>query len=171
MYIKIGTDFADPNLHLLLGLLKTLDQKIVEITELILDSPDPESDGLTDNGEYFIGAGFVLIQQYLTDTLTLTGISKRTAFELGPRYSKEHSVVMIINAAANWWKHESEWIGNHPNKQSQLTREVIMSITEYALDYPLSNVLSKLLQTSNITLSALKPKLIHWRKAIDENRA
>lgn len=110
MYLKVGGDYADRELQLLVELLNNLDEKVVEVSNLISKSVDPESDGLTDRGEYFIGVGFSVIQQYLTDTLTLTGVSKRRALDIGPRYSEEFTFISVVNAAANWWKHSAEWV-------------------------------------------------------------
>ena len=111
MYLKVGGEYADRELQLLAELLNNLDEKVVEVSNLISKSVDPESDGLTDRGEYFIGVGFSVIQQYLTDTLTLTRVSKRRALDIGPRYSEEFTFISVVNAAANWWKHSTEWVG------------------------------------------------------------
>jgi len=167
MYLKVGGEYADQELQLLTELLNDLDGKVAEVSNLISKSADPVSDGLTDRGEYFIGVGFSVIQQYLTDTLTLTGVNKRRAFDIGPRYSEEFTFISVVNAAANWWKHSAEWVGQETASRLALqTQRVVMEITE-SLDYPLSNVLSKMLSTSEITPSALLPNLVLWRSAID----
>lgn len=167
MYLKVGGEYADRELQLLSELLNDLDGKVVEVSNLISKSADPESDGLTDRGEYFIGVGFSVIQQYLTDTLTLTGVSKKRAFDIGPRYSEEFTFISVVNAAANWWKHSAEWVGQETTNGLALqTQKVVVEVAE-SLDYPLSNVLSKLLGTSEITLSALVPNLVLWRSAVD----
>jgi hypothetical protein len=84
MYLRIDEQFADGELQLLSELLGLLDTKIIEIRKLLGETTDPESDGILDRGEYFIGVGVVAIQQYLADTLTLTGIEKKRAPELRP---------------------------------------------------------------------------------------
>lgn len=170
MYLKVGGEYADRELHLLSELLNILDGKIVEVSNLISNSFDPESDGLTDRGEYFIGVGFSVMQQYLTDTLTLTGISKKRAFDIGPRYSKEFTFISVVNAAANWWKHSAEWFGKETTNVLALQTQKIVADTAETLDYPLSNVLAKLLGTTEITLSALLPNLVLWRSALDTKR-
>lgn len=167
MYIKISDEYADRELRLLSGLLSTLDEKVIENMRAIACSTDPESDGLTDRGEYFIGVGLAAIQQYLTDTLTLTGLKKDRAFKIGPSYSSEFTFVSVINAAANWWKHSAEWQGASSQSGMALrTQEIVMAVSG-SEDYPLSNVLANLLGTSDITLSALLPNLVLWREAID----
>src|SRR5690606_40473422 len=116
MYLKVKGEYADREHQLLSELLNILDGKVVEINNLISKSLDPESDGLTDRGEYFIGVGFSVIQQYLTDTLTLTGVSKRSALNVGPRYSEDFTFVAVVNAAANWWKHSAERSEEHTSE-------------------------------------------------------
>ncbi|NRQ43969.1 hypothetical protein HRH59_15600 [Rheinheimera sp. YQF-2] len=167
MYLKVGGEYADRELQFLAELLNNLDEKVVEVSNLIFKSVDPESDGLTDRGEYFIGVGFSVIQQYLTDTLTLTGVSKSRALDIGPRYSEEFTFISVVNAAANWWKHSAEWVGQETRSRLALQTQKIVVETAESLDYPLSNVLAKLLGTSEITLSALLPNLVLWRSALD----
>lgn len=171
MYLKTGGKYADRELHLLSELLNILDGKIVEVSRLISKSLDPESDGLADRGEYFIGVGFSVIQQYLTDTLTLTRVRKQSAFDVGPRYSEEFTFISVVNAAANWWKHSAEWVGQETTNKLALQTQRIVVETADSLDYPLSNVLAKLLSTSDVSLSALLQNLVLWRSAVDIERA
>lgn len=170
MYIKIGGEYADREFYLLSELLDIIDDKIIDVCQRISISADPVSDGLTDRGEYFIGVGLSVIQQYLTDTLTLTGISKKRAFDIGPRYSKDLTFISIINAAANWWKHYPEWLGQESNNHlASRTQQIIMEVTD-SQHYPLSNVLAELVGKSDITLSALLPNVVLWRAAVDVER-
>lgn len=170
MYLKVGDEYADSELQFLSELLATLDNKLVEITGLIMDSVCPESDGLTDSGEYFIGVGFSAIQQYLTDTLILTGISKSRAFDIGPRHSDSLTFVAVVNAAANWWKHSAEWVGQPTQNSLALRTQETVTKVSGAEDYPLSNVLASLQGSSEVTLSALLPNLVLWRSAVDDER-
>lgn len=167
MYLKIGDEYADGELRLLSELLNDLDKKVFEINRIIASSVDPVSDGLTDRGEYFVGVGFSAMQQYLTDTLTLTDIKKYRAFEIGPRHSGKLTFVAVVNAAANWWKHSAEWVGQPiQNGLAEKTQEIVLEVAGTE-DYPLSTVLAKLQNTSEMTLSALLPSLVLWRSAVD----
>jgi hypothetical protein len=170
MYFKVANQYADPELALLSELLNDLDKKVVDVSKRIANSSDPDSDGLTDRGEYFIGVGFSVIQQYVTDTLTLTGVSKKDAFDLGPRYSQERTFISIVNASANWWKHSAEWVGRDIKNPVALETQGIVTETAGTKDYPLSNVLFNLLGTHDVTLSALLPNLLLWRSAVDAER-
>lgn len=51
-----------------------------------------------------------------------------------------------------------------------LQTQGIVAETAESMDYPLSNVLAKLLGTNEITLSALLPNLVLWRSAVDAER-
>ena len=147
MYLKAGEEYADGELQLLSELLAILDNKLVEISSLIVTSVDPESDGLTDRGEYFVGVGFSAIQQYLTDTF-----------------------VAVVNAAANWWKHSAEWVWQPKQHGLALRTQGIVTEVSGTEDYPLSNVLSNLQGSSEMTLSALLSNLVLWRSAVDGER-
>lgn len=168
MYLKVNEEFADGELQLLSELLSILDEQLIPISCSIKASNDPESDGLTDQGEYFIGIGFTAIQQYLTDTLTFTGVSKRRAFDIGPRYSPDLTFISVVNAAANWWKHSAEWYGEEPQKNIALNTQEIVNEVSGSENYQLSNVLSNLQGTSEISLSALLPNLVLWRASVDQ---
>ncbi|HBN14365.1 MAG: hypothetical protein CMQ46_10450 [Gammaproteobacteria bacterium] len=170
MYLRVSEGYADQDLQYLSELLNTLDNIVVDTVRRMSNSADPESDGLTDRGEYFVGIGFCAYQQNITDTLTRTGISKERALTLGPCYYEEMTFIAIVNAAANWWKHSAEWVGqNENNSLARRTQEVIAEVTETE-DYALSNVLAKLLGTGDIKLSALLPSLVLWRETVDHKR-
>lgn len=170
MYLKIGNEFADDEIALLGDLLAMIDKELLRIQAQIELSKDPESDGLLDRGEYFVGVGFTAIQQYFTDTLILTGIDKKAALEVGPRYSSSLSLAQAINAAANYWKHSAEWnLENKLRKDTQRTIEVVSEVAD-ANYYPLYNSLCALLRGSEVTLCSLIPMLVLWRTSIDKVR-
>ena len=75
--IKIDENYADLDFALLSRHLRLLDLEISQINAAIALSADPQSEGLCDAGEYFIGYGFVAIQRYLT--ATRTGLGCRTS--------------------------------------------------------------------------------------------
>lgn len=168
MFTVIGNEFADQELQLLSELLNVLDVKIIDIRKSIYDSLDPESEGLLDKAEYFIGVGFSTIQQYLTDTLTLTGLNKREALDIGPKFSEEFHFIAVLNAAANWWKHSPEWLASEKkeDKQTLRTQNTVVTVAETE-DYPLSNVLAKLTSSNEGTLSSLLPNILLWRSSVN----
>ncbi|MBV5347411.1 hypothetical protein [Lamprocystis purpurea] len=170
MYLKAGDEYADGEMALLADLLAMVDKEILRVQEKIKASKDPETDGLLDRGEYFVGIGVTAIQQYFSDTLTLTGIDKKTALELGPKHSKNYSIFQVINAAANYWKHSAEWYSESElRKDAQRTIQVVSEVsgTNY---YMLYNSLHALLRSSDVTLCSLLPMLVLWRTAVDGER-
>ncbi len=158
---------VDCELGRLYELLELLDSKLHEIEKCISESIDPESDGLLDRGEYFIGVGFVAIQQHLTDSLIAKGINKKEAYSVGPIHSSGVPSIWVINAAANWWKHEAEWFkNNNVPKAGEKTEEIIMGISNHK-DYALSNVLASFSDSQCLSLTKnVIPHIEEWAKAL-----
>lgn len=170
MFCIIEDEFVDWNLDILSELLSMLDGKISEINSQILNSSDPDYEGLCNTGEYFIGIGFVAIQRYLVDTLIGTGIDKNKAYILGPKFSSDITYVSLINSAANWWKHEAEWFNKDEiPRNGQRTIEHVTAIAE-SHEYALSNILASICGSGNISLGALVPYLIEWRNFVHNER-
>ncbi len=170
MYIKVGSEVVDPAYELLSELLYMIDEKLFDISTQITQSIDPESDGLTDKGEYFIGVGFTAIQQYLTETLILTKISKNFALYLGPKYSEKTTYVEIINAAANWWKHEAEWFPEGPKRSGSIKNAEVIYAAAQSEQYFLSNLLANLVAPSKPSMCSLLPRLRAWRQSLELKR-
>ena len=170
MYLKIGDEYADGEIALLGDLLAMIDKELLRVQAQVEISKDPESDGLLDRGEYFVGIGFTAIQQYFTDTLTLTGIDKKGALDVGPQYSSSLSFAQAINAAANYWKHSAEWNSETKlRKDAQRTIDVVSEVAD-AHYYPLYNSLYALIRGSDVTLCSLIPMLVLWRTSVDSLR-
>lgn len=167
--IKIGDDYADVDFALLGRHLKVLDVEISQINAAITSSRDPESDGLCDAGEYFIGHGFIAIQRYLTATRTGLGVSLPDAFNVPPMLQDGLSLVTAINAGANYWKHVEEWIetlnksDDADLKGSALkTLQRIETVTPWE-EYTCANLLAALLDGQALELSHLLPAIAEWR--------
>ncbi|MEH6473436.1 MAG: hypothetical protein V7752_19575 [Halopseudomonas sp.] len=135
--------------------------------ECISKSIDPESDGLLDRGEYFIGVGFVAIQQHLNESLIAIDINKKDAYSLGLTHPIGMSSISVINAAANWWKHEAEWFKNdHVPKNGERTVEIIMGISNQH-EYALSNVLSSFSESKLLSFTRnIVPHIETWTKEL-----
>jgi len=157
----------DIELDRLRELLEVLDGKLCQIEKSILNSADPESDGLFDRGEYFIGVGFVAIQQHFIDSLIALDINKKEAYSLGSKHSSGVSCAAVINAAANWWKHEAEWFKNGSvPKNGERTFEIIMNISNQ-YEYALSNVLASFSESKDLSLTkSVIPHVEEWTKAL-----
>lgn len=142
MFFTVESQFADGELRRLQELFEILDEKLADIDARMEESADPDSDGLCDRGEYFIGLGFVAIQQYLVETIMFTGLTKSEAYKLGPKHPSGVTYVGLINACANWWKHEPEWFdaGEVP-KNGMKSFGPVTEVTD-SPSYQLSNVLA-----------------------------
>lgn len=154
-------------LHRLSEFLELIDSKLNDIDLEISSVSDPESEGLFDRGEYFVGIGFVAIQQCLNEALIGISLVKKHVLSLGPVHSTGVSTISIINAAANWWKHESEWFkaGNVP-KNGEYTVSIIMNVST-SYDYALSNVLASFSSTKSLSFTeGVIPCFREWLNVI-----
>ena len=166
MLLYSGTEVWDMQLQTLTEFLEFIDSKLLQIESEASESFDPDAMGLFDRGEYFIGIGFVAVQQHLNESLIEKYLKKNDAFSLGPVHSSNASSISIINAAANWWKHESEWqrLEQTPNN----TYKTIMGISEQQ-DYALSNVLASFSDSDELSFTkSIIPCVEQWTKEIME---
>ncbi|MGT0150160.1 hypothetical protein ACT691_14185 [Vibrio metschnikovii] len=76
-------DCLDLKITELSDLLALLDSKLEQLMEQVESSLDADSLGIFDRAEYFIGVGFVAIQQYISDTMYKSEFSRRDALNLG----------------------------------------------------------------------------------------
>lgn len=167
--IKNGDEYADSDFALLGRHLNLLDIELSQINAAIASSRDPESDGLCDAGEYFIGHGFIAIQRYLTATRTGFGVSLSDAFSLPPMLQGGLSLAAALNAGANYWKHMEEWIealnrsDDADLKGSALkTLQQVETVTRWE-EYTCANLLAVLLDGRALELSRLLPAIAEWR--------
>lgn len=168
--IKIGDECADSDFALLRRHLNLLDIELSQINAAIASSRDPESDGLCDAGEYFVGHGFIAIQRYLTATRTGLGVSQSDAFSVAPMLQGGLSLAAALNAGANYWKHMEEWIevlnrsGDVDLKGSAVkTLQQVETVTRWE-EYTCVNLLAVLLDGQALELSRLLPAIGEWRQ-------
>ncbi|QEY12319.1 hypothetical protein [Cellvibrio sp. KY-YJ-3] len=168
MYFKVGEKYADPELYYLQELCGLLDLKLAEIAEKISHSYDPESDGLLDYAEYFMGTGLCAMQRYILDVLDMKKIKKIDVLNLGVKFNEGTSIIELINAAANWWKHEPEWpFPLEYEKSSKQTKETLdLVLGNSAYPYVFSNFLASINPEKELSVSALIPYLVEWRSCV-----
>jgi hypothetical protein len=169
MYLKISDDeFADAELSYLEELLGCIDKILSDVHSRIKTSVDPESEGLCDKGEYFIGVGFCAMQRYLVDVLQDKGIDKGTALLLGPKTVEGLPISVLIHSAGNYWKHSPEWHiwMEKLDERSQKTIDRLLTHDGPAW-YPLSEVLAGLCDAGEFSLLRCIPYLKKWRQAVD----
>lgn len=169
MYFKISDDeFADPELSYLEELLGCVDKVLSDVHSRIKDSIDPESEGLCDKGEYFIGVGFCAMQRYLVDVLQDKRIDKGAALLIGPKTKEDLPIAVLIHSAGNYWKHSPEWHiwMEKLDERSQKTIDRLLTHDRSAW-YPLSEVLASLCDGGGLSLLSCIPFLKKWRQAVD----
>jgi hypothetical protein len=174
MYIKTEDGFGDGDLGNLENLLALIDGELSLINDQARRSADPDSDGLFDRGEYFIGIALTAFQQYITTTYAQFKISKSEALKLPPNINEDLTFIAALNAGANFWKHRDEW-GLRTNVlrdidslgwQARQTVETIELITPWD-DYTLANLIACLTPSGQLRLVELIPQLTKWRDAVD----
>ncbi|MBZ9561011.1 hypothetical protein [Pseudomonas sp. P116] len=181
MYFKLWNgEFADGDFNALAALLGLLDTELKTINTQIKQSADPDSDGLCDRGEYFIGVGFAGIQRYIASTYRTLGIEQGAALALPPFVKNQTTAVRALHAGANYWKHQDEWNLTHVvfrevenlKENAKSTIKTIEEITPWA-EYTCSNLLAELLHLDNsindknLLLTPLLDILGDWRINLD----
>lgn len=181
VYLKVGDEYGDGCLTHLKTFLGMLDTELSAINQEIKASVDPDTEGLCDLGEYFIGYGFVAIQRYLTSTYPQTKLLKNNIYKIGHKIHDDLHLIEAINAGANYWKHEEEWYSNpreeaensKKNKGNNMLRTLspIEKATPYA-NYTLANLLHEILQSvspeSELSFSPILPFIEEWRNSLHE---
>jgi hypothetical protein len=174
MYLTSRKDsdliFGDAELSYLGELLGSIDKILSDINQRIDISTDPESDGLFDKGEYFIGAGFCAMQRYLADVLQDKSIDKGVALQLGPKNKEGVAISLIVHAAGNYWKHSPEW-HIRMDKLDDRSQKTIDRLASHdgPSSYVLSEVLAELCHGEELSLVSCIPYLEEWRYAIHQN--
>lgn len=168
--VRIGDEYADADFGFLTRHLRLLDTELSGISDAIRASRDPDSEGLLDAGEYFIGHGLVAIQRYMTTVCAAAGTPKSKALDLDPILASGNSFAAAVNAGANYWKHVEEWYerqssGREVGKMATDTIERIEAITPI-IDYTCANILTNLRNGDGMDLSPLLPALAEWRSNV-----
>ena len=128
------------DLQFLIEAAALVDGRLEQLDREANESPDPDSYGVYDRGEYMIGFGFVACQTYVTGGAKLG--NRKDVLELGPRHPTGQTIVKLISAAANHWKHSPEWCLDAPSTRAQKTLEVIASLgVNTHSSYPVANML------------------------------
>ena len=156
MFLISKGEVCDFQLPLLIDFIGLLDEKITQLLSQVDQNNDGYNVGIYENTEYFIGIGFVAMQQYMVDTMWNSNIDKKTALKYGSVSSNGKTCISLINSAANWWKHEPE------GKLSEYTFQDVFDISK-SLEYPLSNVLALLCESNKVELLSVIRHLESWR--------
>lgn len=173
VFIKIEKHLADYELSNLSDFLELLDSKLEIIESEINDSSCPDSLGVFDKAEYYVGLGFAAIQKYITSIYTQCEIPKSKALDLGKKFGGRTPIVSVINATANYWKHEDEWglrniVLRDISSLKDMAKKTIVTIEKVTpwADYTCTNVIAGLTSKGNIKFLPLITVLTEWRNEV-----
>ena len=157
----------DYDLNLLRNLIHSIDQHLEKIIQASLQVDDADSFGYFDNAEQITGLGFVACQTYLSSVCGYLKIEKGKALSFGPFHSSGQSKVQIINHAANYWKHNSEWVFEKNSKQKKFVEEAFELVGfPINTDYPLSGVLTEVVSPDDATFESVIKVLETWKDGL-----
>jgi hypothetical protein len=159
----------DYDLDLLQNLIHIIDQHLDRIIKEAMQVDDPDGLGYFDNAEQITGLGFVACQTYLSSVCGHIKIEKRKALAVGPFHSSGQSKAQIINHAANYWKHNSEWVFDKNNKQKKFVEEAFESVGfPIDTDYPLSGVLTEVVFPDDARFESVIKVLEAWKDGLQK---
>lgn len=124
----------------------------------------PDQNIYWDRLSYITGLGFVMCQQYINITYPTSRLEKNIALELPPKHSSGYSIVQLINAGANYWKHYQEDVSYPFGSLHNMT---IQTIEKLGLDieypYICESILDRIVGTDEHPFRALIYFLTEWR--------
>ena len=148
-----------------------VDNRLDKLYRDAKNHPDPDSYGLIDSSEYITGFGFVACQTYATAILRWSDLNKRKALNIGPKHRNGRPIIELVNACANYWKHNAEWSLDSPSTQAQKTIDIVASLgVDTSGSYPLSNALHHLLEPHPARIRNLIPFLTQWQDEVGSSR-
>ena len=157
----------DFDLDFLRAAVALVDERLERLDGKADVSPDPDAFGVFDQAEYITGFGFVACQTYATAVVSRSKLDKQRALALGPKHRKGRSMLQLINAAANHWKHSSEWSVNAPAPHAKQTLDVISSLgVDTNGSYPLATTLYEILAPYPTRFANLILFLTQWRDVL-----
>jgi len=160
-----------PNIHdwisssLLTPLLDVIDAQIERLCAEI-DLDPSLTDAWLDDVESLMGLGFVACQQFLVSTYRRFGDDKWVLLAKGPQHLSGVSYAKVVNAAANFWKHQGEWVAGSEGGQEASTRAVLDKLFSTRKEYVLGNVLRALVKPEDARFARLVPWLERWRDSL-----
>jgi hypothetical protein len=94
-----------------------------------------------------------------------SSLNKRKALELEPIHTCGISIAKLVNAAANHWKHSSEWSKTAPSRQALGTIAIFESLgVDPWGDYALANALHAIVNPHPTRFASLLPFLEQWSR-------
>ena len=105
-------------------LINIIDERIDELWALIENShiDDENIFSIYENIEHIVGLGFVVLQQYMTFVYGNLQKKKKEVLPKGPKHKSGNTFARIVDASANYWKHNSEWPLDKPCNRKKRSR-------------------------------------------------
>lgn len=158
-------------------LINIIDERIDELWPLIKNSHiDDESiesiESIFEIIEHIVGLGFVVLQQYMTVVYGNLQKDKKDVLPKGPKHESGNTFAKIVDASANYWKHNSEWSldknRSYKEKSEAFFKTVSInghpvSVNDY---YLLVNILFELSHTEKGQFNAVFKKILEWRNEL-----
>ena len=141
--------------------LALLDEKL----DHMVVTEDADADGTLDTLNNLYGSGFTALQTFITAVVSSSTLDKRRALELEPIHTCGVSIAGLVNAAANHWKHSSEWSKTAPSRQALQTIAIFenLGIDPWG-DYALANALHAMVNPHPTRFASLLPFLDQWSR-------
>ena len=159
----------DHDLDFLKDAIALFDANLDRLEKRIRTHRDPSTFGFFDQVEYITGLGFVACQTYATAKRSQRTLLKDEALAIGPKHRRGLPIIVLVNAAANYWKHSLEWSLDVPKKPTQRTIEIIASLgVDPESPYPVTNTLHEVLAPHPARFENLVPFLTQWRDGLSE---
>ena len=157
----------DHDLDFLKDAVALVDANLDRLEKRISTHRDPTMFGFFDQVEYITGLGFVACQTYATAKRSQRTLLKEEALSIGPKHRTGLPMIMLVNAAANYWKHNLEWSLDVPKKPTQRAVSVISDLgVNPKSPYPITNTLREVLAPYPARFENLIPFLTQWRDGL-----
>jgi hypothetical protein len=167
MILRSGGEIVlDLDLGFLEEVLTVIDAQLARLFQESTESEDPVAFGVSDRIEYTVGLGFTACQQYLTAVLGGCRVPKSVALNCGPYHGTGKPIAAIVNAAANYWKHSSEWTDPPSNRAKQTLHALRITGVDVKQPYAVGNVLHVLLSPLPLRFERIVPFLVEWRNEV-----
>jgi hypothetical protein len=149
-------------------IVQRLDDHLKRETARAAKLEDPDLTTAYDAGEYICGLGFATLQQYMTHFVDSEGQSDNRAHMLnrGPTHKCGQTYAALVNAAANHWKHSTEW--EVSGAKDPRARQSIFPLRQLGVDldnevFVLTHSLTLLMHPNPARFQLLVPFLSRWR--------
>ena len=148
-----------------------VDNRLDKLDREAKSHPDPVGCGLMDSTEYIIGFGFVACQTYATAVSRWSDLNKGAWLKLGPKHRSGRPMIELVNACANYWKHNQEWSSDSPSARAQKTIDIIASLgVDKSEPYPMFVALHQILDPHPARIKNLIPFLTQWQDEVGPSR-